>query len=628
MKKSFLLACVLIMTVWAVAQTTYLKFWQGDSILYQFDINEIDSLTFSYSAPQPEVVDLGLPSGTKWANMNLGALSPSDNGWYFQWGCTDSLTTPEWAVYCYGQPNAFTKYCTDGAYGNVDSLIYLQPEDDPATLILGDEWRTPTKEEIEELFQNCAWSEQTQDYIHYQGYRLIGENGNDIFIPYNGRIDLNGSKAGLGKEAYVWTSSLNESDNDTAWALRANHGERYMTNVCRAFACGIRPVRNEKRTMFLTPDSVKLEPGYTCHLTTIIRPKTFVYHNDDCTWTSSDTTVAVVSSDGVVTAKTSGTATITAQYDTLSAVCQVKVIRWIEDLTFTGAYFGKFKYNYNDRTVPLDTIYSASDGRVWYATPIQAYVALFTSGLYLKNHGQLTGTTDGGVIEFIAPIYWAPDWANNGWSAYLFDGSWNIRDIDSVVPMTAPTGKTNADFISNMKLYLTNLIAGDTTAALSYLATADSTGCEGMVMRRYTYHTIGEGYPNNGYFASELPVLFFTEGTFEVTMTYEIPSIFMNGISSHHLVAKPLLEQQVDSANFYHYGCYWHYDVTTGVYNWNDENVHWGTPYTYDYQYNTGASAPDRKRGQFIEIPYVGDIQTTRKIIENLHNLPKDHKNP
>ena len=80
MKKSFLLACALIMTVSAVAQTTYLKFWQGDSILYQFDINEIDSLTFSYSAPQPEVVDLGLPSGTKWANMNLGALSPSDNG--------------------------------------------------------------------------------------------------------------------------------------------------------------------------------------------------------------------------------------------------------------------------------------------------------------------------------------------------------------------------------------------------------------------------------------------------------------------------------------------------------------------------------------------------------------------
>jgi hypothetical protein len=39
-----------------------------------------------------ETVDLGLPSGLKWADRNVGATSPEDYGSYFQWGDTDAYT--------------------------------------------------------------------------------------------------------------------------------------------------------------------------------------------------------------------------------------------------------------------------------------------------------------------------------------------------------------------------------------------------------------------------------------------------------------------------------------------------------------------------------------------------------
>ena len=40
------------------------------------------------STPHYIAVDLGLPSGLKWANMNIGATKETDYGLYFQWGET------------------------------------------------------------------------------------------------------------------------------------------------------------------------------------------------------------------------------------------------------------------------------------------------------------------------------------------------------------------------------------------------------------------------------------------------------------------------------------------------------------------------------------------------------------
>ena len=43
-----------------------------------------------------EYVDLGLPSGLKWATCNVGASSPEDYGDYFAWGETSPKAEYTW----------------------------------------------------------------------------------------------------------------------------------------------------------------------------------------------------------------------------------------------------------------------------------------------------------------------------------------------------------------------------------------------------------------------------------------------------------------------------------------------------------------------------------------------------
>ena len=99
---------------------------------------------------QFEYVDLGLPSGLKWAKCNVGATSETDYGDYFMWGSVTPNTADEcnWVSYkyCNGSYNTLTKYNTSTSYGkNPDNITTLETVDDAATQIMGSDWRMPTK---------------------------------------------------------------------------------------------------------------------------------------------------------------------------------------------------------------------------------------------------------------------------------------------------------------------------------------------------------------------------------------------------------------------------------------------------------------------------------------------------
>ena len=87
-----------------------------------------------------EWVDLGLPSGTKWASCNVGAEKPEDFGLYFAWGETEGYEgiTDEkqfsWADYklCGGSNSTLTKYNNNSSYGTVGTLTTLEQVDDAA----------------------------------------------------------------------------------------------------------------------------------------------------------------------------------------------------------------------------------------------------------------------------------------------------------------------------------------------------------------------------------------------------------------------------------------------------------------------------------------------------------------
>ena len=161
---------------------------------------------WSTTEPQPasdehEWVDLGLPSGTKWATCNVGASSPEEYGDYFAWGETTTKSTYDWSTYfdTDDDGDTFKKYNNNGG------LTELLPEDDAATKNWGSPWHMPTYEQIEELLDNCTREWTTQGGVN--GTLVTGPNGNTIFLPAAGRR-WDGGLYHAGSYGGSWSSSL------------------------------------------------------------------------------------------------------------------------------------------------------------------------------------------------------------------------------------------------------------------------------------------------------------------------------------------------------------------------------------------------------------------------------------
>ena len=191
-----------------------------------------------------EWVDLGLPSGTKWATCNVGATKPEEYGNYYAWGETETKTTYKWSTYkwCNGSDDTQTKYCTKGKYGPVDNKTVLELEDDAAAVNWGGAWRMPTVDEWTELLENCTWIWTTLNgRIGYEVKSKI--NGNSIFLPAagcRGDDDLYGA----GDDGYYWSSSLNTDYPFDAWCVLFYSGYvgRYGDYRYRYRGQSVRPV--------------------------------------------------------------------------------------------------------------------------------------------------------------------------------------------------------------------------------------------------------------------------------------------------------------------------------------------------------------------------------------------------
>lgn len=191
-----------------------------------------------------EYVDLGLQSGTLWANCNVGATSPEDYGDYFAWGETKPKTTYLWRTYKYCRDSygeKLTKYCYNSIYGfngYSDDLTTLESCDDAATANCGADWRMPTKEECRELIDNCVIESTTVNGVF--GGRFTGPNGNSIFLPNGGYYnEYYYQSVGEGGGLY-WSSSLaTENHPSCAWHLNSRGG---IVESTRESGFSVRPV--------------------------------------------------------------------------------------------------------------------------------------------------------------------------------------------------------------------------------------------------------------------------------------------------------------------------------------------------------------------------------------------------
>lgn len=238
MKKSIILLIGIIVSITASAQNV-MRVELNDGTVAKYPTADVKQITFEEDMPVGTPVDLGLPSGTLWADFNVGASKPSEPGNYYGWGETETHTSYSWENYTlYDYDNdVWIKW--EG-----DSLDFANTELDVAHMKWGGQWRTPSRAQFNELAENCTWTLTEEDGI--KGYTVTGKNGNSIFIPLNGVI-TNRPQC-IGVTGNYWASSRYDEPNYLGYALFLAAGQDLEDsldpNACayRYYGYGIRPV--------------------------------------------------------------------------------------------------------------------------------------------------------------------------------------------------------------------------------------------------------------------------------------------------------------------------------------------------------------------------------------------------
>lgn len=169
-------------------------------------------------------IDLGLPSGTLWANMNVGAENASGFGDLFSWGESEIK-------------DSYTEY----DYVKETKHQSLEGRHDAAYTILGAEWQTPSVNDFQELIDNCRWKWTSRN--GHNGYEVKGRNGNAIFLPASGWIHAD-SVEYQNVYGYYWTS---DRVNDTfAKGLLFSKSEKKIGNGYLYYGRNIRPVKKQQ----------------------------------------------------------------------------------------------------------------------------------------------------------------------------------------------------------------------------------------------------------------------------------------------------------------------------------------------------------------------------------------------
>lgn len=193
-KKSFFVKCATLGCLAAVAIACTFFYYSFSKNSQDNDLKE---------QPIPNAVDLGLPSGTIWCEHNIGAKNEYDAGDSYVWG---GVTPVE------KQPSLNIE-----STSNIIGTSY-----DAASLRLGEKWQLPSEQQMSELIANCKWEWECINGT--AGYRLVGPNGNSIFLPAVGCV--------IGKElkyngqfGYYWIGESNMNDASLAKELLFGVGQ-------------------------------------------------------------------------------------------------------------------------------------------------------------------------------------------------------------------------------------------------------------------------------------------------------------------------------------------------------------------------------------------------------------------
>ena len=204
-----------------------------DSIEFSYKANTVIFIYTMKQTKQYEYVDLGLPSGLKWAKCNVGAEKETDSGDYFMWGSTkpNAKTTCNWAKNPFNNNSSIYNEEYFNAHKSewLDDKDNLKPEFDAATQIMGGNWRMPTRDEIQELLDNTDNERNTINGVNGWKFTSKTDTSKYIFIPAAGDC-YRGLVYDVGSDGDVWSSSLYTSCSYYAWDLY------FISNDCRMYS--------------------------------------------------------------------------------------------------------------------------------------------------------------------------------------------------------------------------------------------------------------------------------------------------------------------------------------------------------------------------------------------------------
>ena len=167
-------------------------------------VKDTEKLVANNAPSGVQLIDLGLPSGTLWADRNLGADAPEKAGDYYRFG----ETVP------------FTENSPEYVYDEIEGDI-AGTDRDAATVNLGKNYRMPTFDQIKELLDECKWTWTKQNGV--KGMKVTGPNGNSIFFPASGyRIYSDRSLRNVGSYGFYWSASAYGSSTINARNLYFN----------------------------------------------------------------------------------------------------------------------------------------------------------------------------------------------------------------------------------------------------------------------------------------------------------------------------------------------------------------------------------------------------------------------
>ena len=179
----------------------------------------------------PHAIDLGLPSGTKWACCNVGASCPEGYGGYYAWGETEEKSYYDWESYKYYIENTYTcEYIGSDIAGTSYDVAHVK---------WGGSWRMPTAEQRWELLDNCSSEWTVENGV--SGRRFTGPNGASVFLPaagYRFRDDLYSA----GYCGVCWSSSPSPSLGSDAYYLYVDSGYADWDNLNRLYGLSVRAV--------------------------------------------------------------------------------------------------------------------------------------------------------------------------------------------------------------------------------------------------------------------------------------------------------------------------------------------------------------------------------------------------